>query len=338
MPIDPIRLTRELIDIPSVTDDEKAIGEHLERLLTSLGFACERQAVSESRFNLLALAGGAPRVLLCTHIDTVPPFFPSSETDERIIGRGACDTKGILAAMIAASEALSGSGARDYGLLLVVGEETDSLGAKRANEHWADRGTRTIVVGEPTGSRWVSGSKGTMFATLRFRGKAAHSAYPELGDSAIVKMARAIERIGAEDWGGTAEFGTTTVNVGLARGGVKANVVPADAEIEMIFRLAGSPDSVRERLDEIARAHGAEVTMTPGNPPVRMRVPDNEEGIVVAFGTDIPYLRSMGTPMLFGPGSIHDAHTAEESIAKREIVDAVETYRAIVATLLDSED
>lgn len=337
MPIDPLRLTRELIDIPSVTGDERAIGEHLDSLYQSLGFVTERQAVSESRFNLLARAGRSTRVLLCTHIDTVPPFFPSSETGDRISGRGACDTKGILAAMIVASEELVLAGERDFGVLLVVGEETDSIGAKLANDRFANLGARGIIVGEPTGSKWVSGSKGTMTAALRFKGRSAHSAHPELGDSAILKMARAVARIEEEDWGRSAEFGETTVNVGVVRGGVKANVVPADAEIEMIFRLAGPPDTVREKLEDIARDYDAEVIATPGNPPVRMWVPDNEESIVVAFGTDIPYLGAMGTPMLFGPGSILDAHSSDESISKQEIIDAVGTYRDVVSRLIRTE-
>lgn len=334
MAIDPVQLTRELIDIPSVTGDEHHIGALLEQRFVSMGFVCERQNVSPDRFNLLARAGATPRVLLCTHIDTVPPFFASSESEERISGRGACDAKGIIASMMAASEKLSGSGLTDFGVLLVVGEETDSIGAKRANEHWSRLGTETIIVGEPTESRWVRGSKGTLTATLRFKGKAAHSAYPELGDSAVSKMARAIRRIEVEDWGRSDEFGDTTVNIGVARGGVKANVIPAESEIEMIFRLATAPKTVRSRLDAIAGEHDADVTATPGNPPIRMNVPDGEDPVVVSFGTDVPYLTSMGTPMLFGPGSILNAHTADESISKKEIFDAVETYRSVVARLL----
>jgi acetylornithine deacetylase len=337
VPTDPLRLTRELIDIPSVTGDEHAIGEHLDQLLTSLGFATERQEVTPSRFNLMARAGGEPRVLLCTHIDTVPPFFASSETEDRISGRGACDTKGILASMIAAAEGLVLSGIRDFGVLLVVGEETDSIGARRANEHFAGLGSRAVIVGEPTESKWVKGTKGAMTATLRFRGRAAHSAYPELGDSAIVKLARAIVRIDEEDWGASSDFGRTTVNVGVVRGGVKPNVVPAAGEIDMIFRLATPPEDVLAKLEGIALEHDAEVTASPGNAPVSLRVPDDREGIVVAFGTDIPYLGAMGAPMLFGPGSILEAHTATESIAKNEIIEAVGTYRDVVSRLLESE-
>lgn len=337
MPIDPIRLARELIDIPSVTGEERAIGEFLESLLRSIGFETEPQEIGEGRFNILARAGGATPVLLCTHIDTVPPFFSSSETDDRIFGRGACDTKGILAAMLAASEDLILSGIDDFGMLLVVGEETDSIGAKRANEHFSGIGSRVIIVGEPTGSKWVRGTKGTLTATMRFPGKAAHSAYPELGDSAIRKLARAIARIDAEDWGGSPEFGETTVNVGVVRGGVKANVIPDHAELELIARLATPPDVVRAKLEAIARENDAELVATPGNPPVRMRVPDSNDAIVVAFGSDIPYLGAMGTPMLFGPGSILDAHTSSESIVKSEIIEAAETYRHVVSRLVESE-
>jgi acetylornithine deacetylase len=334
LPIDPLKLTRELIDVPSVTGEERAVGERLETILRSIGLTTERQPVSETRFNLLARAGGTPGVLLCTHIDTVPPFFPSAETGERIFGRGACDTKGAIAAMISAAERLVLSGIRDFGLLLVVGEETDSIGARLANERFSGIGARTIIVGEPTGSKWVRGAKGTQTVSMRFRGRAAHSAYPELGDSAIAKMARAISRIETAPWGGSDEFGETTVNVGVARGGVKANVIPADAEIEMIFRLGEPPASVRQRLEAIAAEHDATMVVSPGNPPVRMAVPDGEESIVVAFGSDIPYLGAMGTPMLFGPGSILDAHAANESISKKEIADAVDTYCSVVARLV----
>ncbi len=337
MTIDPIRLARELIDIPSPTDNEREVGEALERILSDIGFACERQSIGDTRFNLFASAGGVPRVVLCTHIDTVPPFFASSEDDQHVYGRGACDTKGILAAMVASAEQLSGRGARDFALLLVVGEETDSLGAKRANEHFANMGSEYIVVGEPTGSKFVLASKGAFHARVEFAGVAAHSAYPELGDSAILKMARAVHEIDSANWGTDPVIGRGTANVGVVRGGVKSNIVPASAEIEIIFRTVGPPDDVRATLEKIAARHDGRIVASQGGGPVRMLVPPGEEPIVVAFGSDVPHLGNLGKPLLFGPGSIHDAHTANEKISKREIFDAVATYRRLVVDLLEGK-
>ena len=216
--IDPIALARQLIEIPSTTDDEAAVGEFLETELTALGYACRRHAVSETRFNLFAAAGGRPRVILNSHIDTVPPWFAPREDAEYLYGRGACDTKGVYAAMIAAGERLRSRGIRDFAFLFVVGEETDSIGAKMANTEFAGLGSEFVVVGEPTESTFARASKGAFTCTVRFEGIAGHSAYPERGDSAITKLAAAIADINAADWGTHEVLGQATVNVGVVRG------------------------------------------------------------------------------------------------------------------------
>lgn len=335
MPIDPIRLARQLVDIPSPTDHERAVGEFLEPLLASLGFSCERHHVSDERFNILARTAARPRVILCTHLDTVPPFIASSEDATHLYGRGACDTKGLMAAMIRAAEDLLRDGVDAFGMLLVVGEETDSIGAKRANEHFAGLGSEYVVVGEPTESTFVRASKGALTLKIDFSGVAAHSAYPERGDSAIVKLAEAINAITAHDWGVSASLGRTTANVGVVRGGLKANIVPPSAELEMIFRIVEEPEIVLGKLERLVGPLGGTVSRWYGNAPVPMVVPRGVESTVVAFNTDAPHLSKIGRPLLFGPGSILDAHTEGERIAKAELLAAVDTYRGLVIDLIE---
>jgi acetylornithine deacetylase len=333
--IDPVVLTRQLIDIPSITGDEFAVGEFLDSKLTGLGFTCTRLDVADRRFNLLARAGGQPTVILTTHIDTVPPFFESREDDEAVYGRGACDAKGIIAAMIAAGVRLVARGRRDFAFLFVVAEETDSVGAKRANEQLASIGSRYLVNGEPTDSTFVRASKGALTCTVRFAGVAAHSAYPERGDSAITKLVAAVADIQSADWGRHDVLGQATVNVGVIRGGEKPNIVPAWAEAEMIFRTVSEPDEVRGKLQSLIARYDGSIVRSHGNPPQMMVVPAGKSSTVVAFNTDVPHLANLGQPLLFGPGSILDAHGTDEKILKRDLLAAVDTYEEIVAQLMD---
>jgi len=337
MPIDPIAFARKLIDVPSPTEFEFAVGEMLDHELTRLGFATRRHDVTETRFNLLALAGGTPRVVLNSHIDTVPPWFVSREDDEYLYGRGACDTKGVIAAMIAAGERLRARGMHDFAFLFVVGEETDSIGAKTANVAFANLGSEFVVVGEPTESMFARASKGALTCVVRFEGVAAHSAYPHLGDSAITRMVAAIAEINATDWGTDDLLGKTTVNVGVVRGGQKPNIIPAEAECEMIFRLVTTPEDVEAKLRDLVAKHGGRITLTRGNPPQHMLVPEGRKSAIVAFNTDVPWLSSLGKPLLFGPGSILDAHGANERIAKRDLLAAVDTYEEMVISLLEGK-
>jgi acetylornithine deacetylase len=332
--IDPIALARQLIDIPSTTGDEFAHAELLDQELQRLGFATRRQEVTEKRFNLFASVGGRPRVIVNSHLDTVPPWFASREDETHVYGRGACDTKGIIAAMVAAGEKLLANGVRDFAFLFVVGEETDSIGAKSANVAFRDLGSEYVIVGEPTGSKFARASKGALTCIVRFDGVAAHSAYPHLGDSAINKMVKAIAEINATEWGRDENLGETTVNVGVVRGGEKPNIIAAKAECEMIFRLVTTPEDIRSRLEPILAKNGGTITWTHGNPPQHMFVPDAAESVVVAFNTDVPHLGALGKPLLFGPGSILDAHGAYEKIGKRELLEAVETYYATVRSLV----
>jgi acetylornithine deacetylase len=334
MTFDPLAFARQLIDVPSPTESELAVAELLERELSRLGFATRRQDVTPTRFNLLALAGGTPRVILNSHIDTVPPWFASREDADFLYGRGACDTKGIIAAMIAAGDRLRRRGVDEFAFLFVVGEETDSIGAKAANVAFADLGSQFVLVGEPTESKFARASKGALTCHVSFHGVAAHSAYPHLGESAINRMVAAIAEINAAEWGTHELLGRTTVNVGVVRGGERPNIVPAFAECEMIFRLVTSPEEVQKRLDVLVANHDGRITLTRGNAPQIMVVPEGADSHVVAFNTDVPWLTSLGKPLLFGPGSILDAHGANERISKRELLAAVATYEEMVVSLL----
>jgi acetylornithine deacetylase len=331
--IDPIALARELIDIPSPTGEERAMGEALERTLSRLGFTVKRHDVERDRFNVFASAGGRPRVVINSHIDTVPPWFASREDGEKIHGRGACDTKGVIAAMVAAGERLVAQGIRDFAFLFVVGEETDSVGAKSANVEFAKLGSEFVIVGEPTQSKFARASKGALTAFIHFNGVAAHSAYPERGDSAIKKMLAAISMIESTDWGSHEILGRATVNVGVVRGGEKPNIVPAEAECEMMFRTAGDHEAVRAKLQHLISRFGGRITLARGNAPQFMVVPDGAPSTVVAFNTDVPHLGNLGKPLLFGPGSILDAHGANECILKRDLIAAIDVYCDTVARL-----
>lgn len=332
---DPIAFARQFIDIPSPTEKERDAGEFLFETFQGLGYQCRRQDVAENRFNVFASAGGRPRVIINSHFDTVPPWFASSEDEEFIYGRGACDTKGIIAAMIAAGERLRAGDVRDFAFLFVVGEETDSIGAKQANIEFIDLGSEYVLVGEPTESSFARASKGAFTCVARFEGIAGHSAYPERGDSAINKLVAAIADINRTDWGTHEVLGRATVNVGVIRGGEKANIIPASAEAEMIFRIVSEPEVVRAKLDSLLRKHGGGILRSHGNPPQFMTVPDGAKSTVVAFNTDVPHLRGLGKPLLFGPGSILDAHGERERIRKRDLIDAITTYEQTVMTLLN---
>jgi acetylornithine deacetylase len=328
-------LTRALVDIESVTENEAAVGaylrEHLSKLASRTGGRAERIEVEPSRWNVFA-AWGEPLVTLSTHMDTVPPFFPSREDDEFIWGRGACDAKGIIAAMIAAAERLLAEGARNFGLLFVVGEERNSAGAAAAAK--SPRGSQYLINGEPTENKLALASKGVLRFELVARGKMAHSAYPELGESAIEALLDALEAVRKVPLPKDELLGPSTLNIGTISGGRAPNVIADGAKAEILVRLVGHPAPVREAL---ARAVGnrAQLNEILCIPAMRFVSVDGLPTTVVAFTTDIPMFgRSWGEPLLLGPGSIHVAHTLEERISKRELTQAVEMYADMVKRLL----
>jgi acetylornithine deacetylase len=330
-------LTRALIDIDSTTGREREVGEllyrHLQRLAEGSNGTVERMAVEGERFNLFA-AWGEPAVVLSTHMDTVPPFFPSSEDGDFIHGRGACDTKGAIAAMIRAIEELLAEGRRGFGLLLVVGEETDSVGARVADRN--PRGSRFLVNGEPTENRLALGSKGMLYLALEAAGRAAHSAYPELGDSAIDKLLQALAGLRGVPLPSDPVLGETTLNIGTLSGGRAPNVVADEARAEVTIRTVGDTSQLRRELQAaVAAVPGTRIAELRETPALHLAALPGFETTVVRYTTDIPHLKSWGQPFLLGPGSIHVAHTAEERIAKRDLEKAVHLYREMVRRLLD---
>ena len=325
---------RRLVDIPSVSGDEGDVARFLEQDLGARGFSVSLQEVGADRFNVYAVSGPLPpRLVFNTHIDTVPPFYQSSEDDEFIYGRGSCDAKGIVACMVHATTALRDDGVGDVGMLFVVGEEVDSAGARVANE--GDWSCSHVVVGEPTENRLANGHKGAFKIRLKASGKAAHSAYPTLGESAIAHLLDALAEIRAESWGDSDLLGEATVNVGTIHGGLAANVFAPEAEAEVFIRVVGKVSEVEAKMDELLRQHpklGYDVIASAD--AVFCKTVEGFEVAPVSFGTDIPSLTRLGEPLLLGPGSIHVAHTNAEKIGKREAQDAVHYYQRLARQLL----
>jgi acetylornithine deacetylase len=331
---DPVALLRALIDIPSTTWEEGPVAEALADTLEGAGFPVERQPVSSGRFNVIARVGD-PLVTLSTHLDCVPPHIPSKDLGDRIEGRGACDAKGLIAAQVFAALKLRSEGVSNFGLLYMVGEEEGGDGAKVANT--TPGRNRIIINAEPTDFKQAVAGKGVLRVTLHAAGRAAHAAYPELGESAVLKLLDVLADLRATAWPQDPVLGPTTMNIGTLRAGLKANIVPPEAAAEVMFRTVTPSADVHETVRKIA---GDRVSIEIGSTsePIHLTViPGFGRGeIVVRFGTDIPYLEAWGQPMLFGPGSIHDAHTAHEFILKTDLLEAVDVYAGLVKSLLAS--
>ncbi|MEP6960546.1 MAG: M20/M25/M40 family metallo-hydrolase [Acidobacteriota bacterium] len=330
-------LTRTLIDIDSVTPNEEQVGTYLLGYLNELagrtGGRVEKMDVEPHRFNVLA-TWDDPIVTLSTHIDTVPPFFGSREDASHIWGRGACDTKGIIASMIFAAESLVTSGVRGLALLFVVGEERNSAGAIHAARH--GRGSRYVINGEPTENKLALGSKGALRYEIIASGRMAHSAYPHLGESAIEKLLDALARIRKIAMPHDKVLGTSSLNIGTIRGGRAPNVIPDDARAELFYRLVDSGDTLRQATVQ-AVSSLAEANEVLSIPAVILESVEGFETTVVSFTTDIPAFEgAWGKPLLIGPGSIHVAHTDQERIPKTEITQAIGIYQELVRRLIQS--
>jgi acetylornithine deacetylase len=333
-------LTRQLCEIESTTYHEGAVGDFLADFLSRRGWEVEKTPVpqpSESaaagpRWNVYAgVAGETPDLVFSTHLDTVPPYIPFTEDDEFLYGRGVCDAKGILAAQVAAAEALRTAGFR-IGLLFVSGEERDSAGAKAAND--SPKATRFLINGEPTDNRLALASKGALRAVVRSTGKMAHSAYPELGDSAVHKLVTVLGKLLDLPLPFTEGVGSSSLNIGQIQGGYAPNVIADKAEAQVLVRLVSDSAPVRAALLEAA-AGLADVDFTLEIPFVRLRAVEGLPTMIAKFTTDIPQLSNWGEPLLLGPGSIHVAHTPFEKLAKKELLEAVELYIKVARQLLD---
>jgi acetylornithine deacetylase len=335
MAIDPLQLTKQLVNIESTTYHEGLAGAFLYEYLTEQRYAVERMAVDQpdlsstpgagngERFNVYAaLPGVTPDVVLSTHMDTVPPYFGCTEDDEFLYGRGTCDAKGIIAAQVAAADQLREAGVK-VGLLFVVGEERDSAGAQVANQF--PKGSKFLINGEPTDNRLALASKGALRVELRAKGRMAHSAYPELGESAIDKLIAALHDVMALPLPVEPEIGPSTLNIGLIEGGRAPNVIADKAEAHILIRLVGPADETKQAIVKTV-GDRADVTFSLELPFVRMRKVGNLPTMVAKFTTDIPSLTAWGEPFLLGPGSIHVAHTPNEKIAKKALLEAVDLY------------
>lgn len=332
-------LTRALVDIESITGNEENVGvylfDYLQKLATQYNGRVERLEVEPHRYNVFAQWGDTPAVTLSTHMDTVPPFFASREDDENIWGRAACDTKGIIASMIKATEKLLENGGRNLGLLFVVGEERNSAGAYHAAKN--PRGSRFIINGEPTENKLAIGSKGALRYELVASGKMAHSAYPELGESAIEKLLDVLNDVRRIKLPVDDLLGASTLNIGIISGGRAPNIIPDQARAEILIRLVNDSTSTRKAmLDAVGdRASANEILEIPA---LRLGSLAGIETTVVAYTTDIPaFGTSWGQPFLFGPGTIHVAHTLEERVPKKQLLDAVEIYQRMVQDLWKRE-
>jgi acetylornithine deacetylase len=328
-----------MVDIESITGNEAAMGEFLLFELTALGFKAEKMPVpfppditggGRERFNVYATTGGRPKIVFSTHMDTVPPFLPAREEATRIYGRGACDAKGIMAAQIAAAVRLRESGL-SVGLLYVVGEERDSLGAATANDYSPQ--PSYLINGEPTDNRLATASKGSLRVQLTATGRMAHSAYPELGESAIDKLLEALQRLRLMSLEVNPEIGPSTLNIGLIEGGRAPNVIPDYAHADLLYRLVGPSQELRRQILETAGSL-VKVEVPLELPFLRLRTVDGLPTMIAAFTTDIPKLTNWGEPLLIGPGSIHVAHTDGEFIEKQQLAEAIDLYCAIAKRLI----
>jgi acetylornithine deacetylase len=332
-------LTRALIDIESITNNEERVGnflyDYLAPIAATHGGRMERMEVEPRRFNVFAQWGEPLLVTLSTHIDTVPPFIASREDDDHIWGRGACDTKGIIAAMIKAVEAMLAAGERGFGLLFVVGEERNSAGAFKAAQ--SPRGSRYIINGEPTENRLALGSKGALRYEVAATGKMAHSAYPELGDSAIHKLIDTLTEMRRIALPVDALLGPSTLNIGTLAGGRAPNVIADEARADIMIRLVGDSTATKAALARAAEGR-AELREVIEIPALLLGAVDDIPTTVVAYTTDIPAFGGQwGTPFLIGPGSIHVAHTLEERVPKSQVLEAVELYQRMVRHLCKRE-
>ena len=343
-PVDIVSLTRSLVDIDSTTGREGAAGRWLADYLRGREWAVEEQRVDDTRFNVIATPASqsapgtqhpAPSVVFSTHFDCVPTFFPSRVEGDRLFGRGSCDAKGILAAQVSAAEQLRRDGESRVGLVFVVGEERGSDGARVANQAARGKGARFLINGEPTDNRLGLATRGILRLKLRASGRAAHSSFPELGESAIDKLIDALVELRAIPMPADPILGRTHYTVGLINGGVAPNVVSPSAEAEIMFRTTSDAAEVRRAVTPLERRvaidHVLEV------PPVRLKTVPGFDTAVFPYTTDIPFLGAWGEPLLFGPGSIHLAHTADEWVSIAELHAAASHYVTIAKALLAEE-
>jgi acetylornithine deacetylase len=275
-----VSLHKSLVEYESITGNEHDVAQYLISYLQESNFTVETQDVSprtssgKSRENIFAYVGTTrqTRVLVSSHIDTVPPFWKYERKGDEIWGRGSVDAKGSVASQIIAVEELLDSGTiaeGDVALLFVVGEEVGGDGMKKANElgvSW-----ESCIFGEPTELKLASGHKGIMSLDIKAKGKAGHSGYPQLGKSANSMIVKALYALLQVDLPSSEKYGSSTLNIGTIRGGVAGNVIAEDASATISLRIAAGQPAMIEKilLDAIEKTgEKLDVKFSGGYPPV----------------------------------------------------------------------
>ncbi len=332
--MDPLELTRSLVALETPTGSERPATDFLDAALRRAGYTTLRQQVSPGRHNLYAFRE-TPELVFATHVDCVPPYVALAEDDETIRGRGSCDAKGQVAAMIAAAEQLAARGERRIGLLFLVGEENGSDGAKAAAD-FGPRG-RFIVNGEPTENRLSIGQKGSLRVNLDAQGRAAHSAYPTDGVSAIEALLDTLERMRRMPLPSDPLLGPSTLNLGIINGGIAPNVIPPHAHAQVLFRIVEPTGPLKEQIrallsPNVSASYPVELPFYKGGP-----APAGWETTVVSYSSDLPFLAPWGEGYQLGPGTIRVAHTAHEHIRKADLLKGVEMHVRLAADLLARE-
>lgn len=326
-----ITLLKELVNIPSISGEELEVGRALSHILKKKNFDVREQMLDDGAFNILASPGGRPKVILCTHMDTVAPFFPFRRKGDLFYGRGTCDAKGQIVAMIKAAEKLRAQGIDDFAMLFVVGEETTSRGAKKATQ--LDLDSDYVVIGEPTDNKLAVGQKGVLAFELRATGTGGHSSLPHLGESAIHKLLDILQVWRNLDWGSDDLLGQSLLNIGEFSGGVGLNVLAPDACARGMFRIATSLEDIHAKINTTLSAD-VELNILSESEPQRLLTIPGFDTQVVGFGTDAAHVRNMGEIVLYGPGTISVAHRSDEHVSLHDLELAVKDYVKIVKHLL----
>ena len=318
-------LFHTLLSFDSTSGKEREVADWL--LQTLQAPKKELFEVGDGTANLL-FSWGTPRVVFCTHMDTVPPYIPPTIETEVVKGRGSCDAKGQVFAMYTACKELEKEGFTDFGLLLLAGEETGSWGAKAFSKTGFT--APFLIVGEPTENKMVSASKGTLSYDLKFTGEAFHSGYPQYGVSAVDLFNEFYNRLKAQDWGVDPELGETTWNVGLLHSDNPQNILSPELTCRLYFRTTFvSHEAVQRWMQAIPEAS----LRAPGDTPAHYVTLQGFESAPVAFGSDAPHLSGFGHKIICGPGSIRVAHRPEEHILVKDLEKAVELYVKMYKTI-----
>ncbi|KAJ2896637.1 hypothetical protein MKZ38_005396 [Zalerion maritima] len=364
-----VSLHRSLVEIESLTGNEYTVGNFLAEYLSNRGYQTQLNSLpptdktkpGETRSDLLAWRGSDfshSKVVVTSHIDTVPPYIPYGISDEIptsetvITGRGSVDAKASVAAQIIAVEELMAAGSLDtddVALLYVVGEESTGDGMRAFSDMLGNMDPepqiQAAIFGEPTENKLACGHKGHVGCVVTAKGKAGHSGYPWLGKSANEIMIKALAKLFGTDLGSSPLFGHTTVNVGIMDGGVASNVIPESALADLTIRVAIGPqesgaDTVVERLRMVLKSIDSEAFDTQCfNGYGVIECECNVEGFeteIMNYGTDIPNFKANAKRYLYGPGTILVAHSDHEAIKLADLEESVEGYKKLVMHALET--